>query len=411
MIRPLALAAALTLLTLPGAARAAYEVEVIESGADRPRLLLAQRPGETATLVLRFEVGAVDDGGLSGLTRLSQHALLAANQRLDLPAFLLDVHAAAATLAVETGVRSCQFVLTAHRDAFWPLARRLIEAVLAPRLLPAALARASGRAIHDATPDRTDDALAALVAATALPDGRYRNRPEGDRQVLETLGPDDVAEHVRRRLAPADATVILAGAFRREEALPVLRRLRGGEADPVERPALSVPVRSSFRSGREVNVAAYPLSLRGPADGAAARLVAALLEEELWRTFRDAGAGSSFLVAVVPAPWLDLLVVALPATDPSRLDLRPHLRAAVERIRAGRLDPAALERGRGAALAALRREDEASEPLGRALAAGGSGWHGPAVAAALEAGAAPGAAGAWLDPAGAVELTFEGRRR
>jgi hypothetical protein len=402
-------AAALALLLCPGLARPAFEVEALREGPDRPRLLLAPRTGELATLVIRFEVGAVDDGGLSGLTRLTQHALLAANRRLDLPALRTDLHAAAATLTVETGLRSAQFVLTAHREAFWPLARRLLEAVLSPRLAPDALPRAAARAVHEPVPERADEALVGLVAATALPDGRYRNRPEGDRQILETLGVDDVADHLAHRFTPADATVVLAGAFPRGQALELLRRFRGGSTHPVERPTLAVPVRTTIRSGREVHLVAYPLPLHGPGDGAKARLLGALVEDELWRTFRDAGVGYSFLVAAAPAPWLDLLVVSLPATDPSRLDLRPHLRQVLERIRGDRLEAAALARGRAAALAALRAEDEAAEPLARSLAAGGTAWHGPAVAGAL-ATASPADAATWLDPANAIEISFGGRR-
>jgi predicted Zn-dependent peptidase len=403
---------ALLLALGPAPTRAAFEVEALHEGPDRPHLLLAPRPAETATLVVRFPVGSVDDGGLSGLTRLTQQALLAANQRVDLPALLLDLHAAAATLRVETGLRSCQFVLTAHRDAFPPLAHRLLEALLAPHLVPAALPRAAARAVHEALPERAEDALVALVAATALSDGRYRNRPEGDRQIIETLGPDDVADHLEHHFAPAEATVVLAGAFRRDEALKVARRFRGGAARPVVRPTLTVPVRTSFRGSREINVVAYPLALRGPRDAATARLLTALVEGELWRTFRDAGAGYAFLVSTVPAPWQDLLLVTLPATDPSRLDLRPHLRQALERVRSGRLDEATVARERAVALAALRAEDEAPEPLARALADGGEAWHGAAVAQALAAPGAPGLAdlSSWLDPAAAVEITFGGRR-
>lgn len=414
MTRPAALAlACLAALLAAPPARAEFEVEVIHDGPDRPRLLLAPRPAETSTLVLRFETGSVDDGGLSGLTRLSQAALLAANQRLDRAALFLELHAAAATLRMETGPRSCQFVLTAPKASFWPLARRLIEAVLAPRLLPAALPGAAARAIHEALPERREADLAALVAATAFTDGRYRNRPEGDRQVIETLGAEDVQDHLAAHFAPAHATVVLAGTFPRAEALGVLRRFRGGQPREVERPALVVPIQASLVGRRLVNVTAFRLPLHGPRDAAAARLLAAVLEGELTRTFRDAGVGYGSVVAVAPAPWLDLLVVALPAQDPAGVDLRKQLQLAIERVRRGRPDEATVARDRAAALAGLRRTDRDPEALALALADGGEAWHGPAVAQALASPGAPGLGGAadWLDPAGAIEITFGGRRR
>jgi len=51
------------LALLPALALAApFDVESIPVESRQPRILLARRPGQTATLLVRFEAGAVDDG-------------------------------------------------------------------------------------------------------------------------------------------------------------------------------------------------------------------------------------------------------------------------------------------------------------------------------------------------------------
>jgi predicted Zn-dependent peptidase len=406
-----AVAAALA-LALPSAALAAFEVEVIEAGPDQPRLVLARRPGEVATLAVVFSAGGVDDGARSGLTRLAQRALLEANRKLAWEPFVIALHAAHAELEVDTGLRECAFTLTAHRKDFGALARQLAEALLAPRFDPALLPRALARALHDGREPGHGTGLLTEVASTAIDDARYKNQPLGDREQLEMFGADEVAAHLRGPLAPARATVVATGAYDRDELLRLLRRYRGGAAAAPERPALSVPVAARFRSAREAHVMAFPVRLAGAREAAGLRVLAGLVEQELWRGFRRMGVAYSFTVAPVVSPWLDLLLVVLPAQDGSAIALDGALREAVERVRAGGFDDETLGREKAAALAALRAADADPPALAAALAAGGPGWHGAPVAAALEGldrAAVQQLAKAWLDPGRAVSLDFSPR--
>jgi len=357
------------------------ETPLVDPG--QPRLLLARRPGQTATVRITFTAGAVDDGGRKGLTRLGQHALLAANRRVDFEALLLGVHASAGELTVETRQRDCAFSLTADRRDFGPLARQLLTAVLSPQLDAARFPSAQARAMRDGLQQGGGQDFLTLVAALAVEDGRYRNEPYGDRDSLEALTFQDVAAHVRDRLAPANATIVVTGAFDREELLRMAHGFGGGRAIPVARPTLGVPFRTRKLASSELYILGYQVRYETPRDAAVARLATALIDGELWRRFRQAGLGYSYTVTPLRSAWLDLLVLLVPASDPSALDLSGYLLETVERVREGRYDDGQLERARRAALADLVAIDRDPGAMAHALAEGGAGWHGRAVAEEL----------------------------
>lgn len=380
------LALGVGLLLAPELSRAAsFEVEALPPAPGQPRILLARRPGRLATIRILFGAGAVEDGERRGLTRLTQHALLAANRRLDHEALLLDVHAAAADLRVETGVKDSAFVLTADRRDFPRLAKQLAAAVLSPRLDSTRYSRAAALAMIDGRQPGGGATLLSLVASLTMDDGRYLNEPFGERGALESLTFDDVAEHLDRFMSPAQATVIVTGRFDRDDMLRFLRGFRGGRATVPSRPNVTLPIRIRKRAENETYLLGYSLQLSTPRDAAAARLAAALIDTELWKRFRDAGVGYTFTVTPVRTPWLDMLLVLLPAHDPSALDLSSHVLDVIERVRTGRFDDARLDHCRKAALAELEEEDRDPGALARALSRHGETWHGPKVVDALRA--------------------------
>lgn len=380
----LRIAATLALVAGPAWAQGP-EVEAPPSGPGQPQVVLARRPGRTATIQITFSAGSVDDGGLLGLTRLSQHALLVANQGLDHAAFLTGVYASAGQLEVETGLRTCGFRLTAdHRD-FMALARQLAGAVLAPRLDPARLRDARARALLDAREKGGGLGALSRLASLVIEDGRYINPPYGNETSLWSLGAQEVAGRVAGPLAPANATVVVTGRFDRDEMLRFLDRFSGGTAREVDRPALGVPFRKRVESQRELYLLGHRLEPRTARDVGALRVASALLDEELWRRFRQAGLTYGYSVAPHLSPWLDLLLVMVPAHDPEHTDLTPVLQGAIEAVRAGRYDDAQLERARGAALARLAEEERDPAALAAELASGRLTWRRGEVVEAVRA--------------------------
>jgi predicted Zn-dependent peptidase len=409
--RPGALAwlASALLLAAATPAGAAFETEVFSEGSDRPKLMLARRPGEQATISITFSSGSFDDGGRSGLTRLTQRALLESNGRLDWERFVTELYAAGASLSIDTGLRQSGFTLTAHRKDFARLSRTLVEAVLAPRLLPDRLPRALARTLHDGSDPSHGSGLIALLTAVAAEDPRFRNEPYGDREQIEFFTDGDVSDHLAGPFAPARATIVVTGRFDRDEMLRLLRRFHGGVGVAPVKAALSLPAISQFRSAGELVVLGFPIRLSSPQDAAAARVVAGLARQELWRTFRRQGVAYSFTVEPVCLPWIDLLMVILPTGSDSPDGVDQALRAALERVRSGQFDDEALAREVAAASAALLEADARAPDLAAALAAGGPQWHGAGVAAAMRAldrTAVRAAAFAWLDQTRLISLVF-----
>jgi predicted Zn-dependent peptidase len=406
--RPLRTAAALALLLLACGAEAAVEVAETAAAGGAPAVVVARQDGAQAALRIQFEVGAVDDGEDAGLTRLAQHALLHANERLDAADLLLGVFAAGGRLDLEISEHTCAFVLTAHRDDLLPLARRLAPALLAPRLaprrFPAALARV--KLEGGAEGDRAGDV--GFLAALAVEDGRYRNEPAGTEFSLAGIEPRDVAAHVGRFFVPANATVVATCDVDAAAVRSVVAPFRGGRAHVREAPFVRLPFTWKGQASREVHLLAHVLALRDAQDAAAARVLAAVVEGRLWRRFRDAGQAYAFGAFVARPGWRDLLVVTLPSRTHATT-VEPALRSELAAIAEGRLEDGELERARGAALGAFAREERDAAVLAAALAEGGAAWHGPAVEAALrtvDAAAFRARVAPWLDRARSMYLAL-----
>jgi hypothetical protein len=386
-----------------------FEVEELPAAEGQPRVILAPRAGPRAALVVSFAAGSVDDGNRAGLVRLAQHALLSANQRLAYGPFLLDVYASAGELAVETDPRDSAFVLEADGRDFTPLATRLLQALLAPRLDPARWHLAVARTVHDGHRPGGGGNLHSFVASIVIEDTRYRNEPYGDPDQIDLIGRAEVERELRSRLSPANATVVVAGAFDRGAIVRALRGLRGGSPAATPPPRLALPFATRRAADREIHVLAHPMKIESARDAAVARVLGAAVEDELWRRFRQAGVGYSFTVLPARTPWLDLFVVVLPAHDPSSIDLAPYLKESLERVAGGKLDDARLAAARTVALARLRAVDEDPTALAGELAAGGASWHGAAVAqaiASLDRAAFLETASRWLAPESAIQLYF-----
>lgn len=375
-------------------------IEELPARPGEPRVLLTHREGGTAALVIRFACGAVDDD-LAGQTRLAQHALLAANARLDLAQFTDDLHAAAATLHMTTGARDATFVLTADRRDFPLLARRLATALLDPQFLPDRLQQAVDRARLD---DPGEPDLLQTLATVAGDDVRYGNSAVASVEELDAITVGHVARHLKGRLSPANAVVVVSGSFQRAETVRMLRAFRGGMPSAKRRVRLAVPFETRRASPHEYHVLAFPLSIDGPRQAASARLVGEVLSNALWRRFRRAGLGYSQEASAIRNDWIEVLVLFVAARD-AGVDLEPVLREVVAEILEGKLSEADLERARAAVRAQLLKTDAEPEELALMLASAGPVWQSRELAAELERLDRPALLDTvrrWLDPGSSI---------
>ncbi|MFO0583050.1 MAG: hypothetical protein U0229_12325 [Anaeromyxobacter sp.] len=376
--------------------------EAVDLGPGAPRLLLAPRDGPEASLLVRFASGSFDDAQ-AGEAQLTLHALLATNPRFDLGRFLLDVRAAGARFEQRTGVRESTLQLTADRREFPALARRLAEAALSATFEPLRLADATTRALLDLP---TSPTAGELVAELAAEEPGYVNPPVVARADLLALRQARVKARIVSGFSPAAATVVVAGAFDRAEAIALVRPHRGGVRPPVAPLRTPGPFEARRASDRHVVLFAAPVELSSARDAAALRVAAALLDAGLWERFRLSGAGYAPGAEAFRAPWAALLVAVLPAHAYARR-LEPELRALVDELRTGRYELSDLDRAKGAVRGELLAVDRDPAALAAALAAGGSTWHGAEVAReidALDRAGLTAILSGWLDPARSIYL-------
>jgi hypothetical protein len=383
-VTPAAIAAAALLTAATPLSSRPFSFEVWRPTPRHPEVLLAPRPGGRAAAIIRFHAGAADDGDSPGLTRLAQLALLRGNVRLEHGTLIEEVYASGGTLTVTTDLATCDFRLEAGAEEFDRLARLLLQALLAPELR-------GGRSFEDVREKGLRDeresgggGLLAAVASLAARDPAYGNPIHGEQATLEGLTLADVRRHVAELLSPANATVVLAGRFDPGAARRVLAPLAGGSARPRSRPGLQAPFGMQVPSRREMYLVAFEARFEDAGRVAAARLAAAILGERMHETFRARGVGYSELALAVHTPWLDAMVVGLPAHDPSELPLGTIVEELIASVRDGEVEAAELARNRGWVLGELERIDRDAGALAAELAAGAGGpWYGPGMVQAL----------------------------
>jgi predicted Zn-dependent peptidase len=344
-----------------------------------PRVVLAPRAGPQATIAIHFHSGSVQDGTSSGLTRVSQYAMLVANRSGSYRSLMLDCFGAGASLEIQTGLRESAFVLTAPQRDFERLARELASMVLAPVLLPARFNEAVERTLHDAREPGHGRDLVSIIAAKVLDDPRYQNDPYGERGAIERISTEEVRAQLQGPLSPANATVVVTGDFVPESVRRWLHKLQGGRAQPQSRADLSTPFGVQVPATQEIFILAYKSSFQTAQQSAAARVLASMIEERVDRVFRDRGVGYSQWIIPFHSPWLDLMVIGLPAHQASDRPLGPDLEDQVIDVREGSFKDDELERNRAHVLAELDEIDRSAPLLAEALGVGEGEWFGPQV--------------------------------
>jgi predicted Zn-dependent peptidase len=375
--------AAFLTLALTAAVPAPLSSRSLPARAGRPAAMLAQRPGPRAALVVRFQVGSVDDatrdGPAAGLGHVAQLAMIHANRRLDAIEMAKEVFASDGELAVVTGLETCEFRLEAARGDFDRLADRLVSALLDPAIQGgAAFEAVRDKALHDRRAGRGGEGVEE-IARVVVPEAAYRAPPNGDRDVLERLTPEDVRGHVARWFVPANATLVFAGAFDARKAEALARRFAGGARATRVALAVATPMAMMSPSRRELYVAVF----RRPAPvPPAAWLLAAILDERL-EALRDRGVTYAYSVEVTGAAWLSGLALIVPVAEGDGPAAMREVEAILAELRSGKVTQEELVRNREHLLGELERIDGSAAELARELSRG-SGTFGPEQVAALE---------------------------
>jgi hypothetical protein len=374
-----------------------------------PLVVLAPRQIDQATLLVRFYSGAFSDGETPGLTRFAQRVLVDANRRTTSLTLARALFASAARLKITTGLRSCQFELTAGRGDFERLAALVFPMLLAPDLEARALPEARERARHDQRESYGGD-FAGLVARVAIEEPGYRNPVHGTEAGLERIETAQVRDYLAGPLSPANATVVVTGGFDPGRIRALLAGLAGGVAPPDRSVDLITPFSLQVPASSEIYLVGFKIALAKTDDSAVARLVGTLLQEKIHRALRRRGLGYSELAVPLHAGWLDLFLVMLPAHDPSDQPLGGYVEDRIGELLHGAFTDEDLARNRAALLAELEATDRNSTALARELADGrGGGWYGPALASrlrTLDRDALMQALPSLLDPAGAVRILY-----
>jgi len=362
---------------------AEFGFEAIPARAGRPRIVLAPRPGATAVMLVSFAAGSFDDGQRPGLTRLAQHALLEANERGDYGDLLASVFRGGGRLEMETGVHDAQFVLTADARDFGALAPVVARMLLSPVIDRERFNLARARAHQDERQIGKGATLLPFLAQVAFSDARYQTNPYGDSSIQD-IEADEVAAHVRSVMTPANATVVLTGAFDRSRMLSELARYAGGTPRRLERPELTLPLSSMIPSGVEMRILGYPFAVTSATEAAGVRILGEILQQRIIERFRGEGVGYSPVVWPVHTSWLDVLLIVLPAHD-ALTDLSSDMREVVDEVSGDHLAAGLFERGRSHTYESMRRTDTHPRELASELTTPEVPWYGRATAESARA--------------------------
>ena len=387
------------LAAAPGSAAAGdgdFESVTSRVSAAHPRLVLAPRDAADATIVVVFDTGSIDDRLTSGVTRVTQHALLHANLADDCLSFQREVFGAGGNLQVQTEVREASFVLTVPRADFPTLAPRFLKLLLSPKLDKKGFERAVRLTLNDELESGGMGDLFSFIASSVIlveggeGGGDYNTPPYGEPETVRTLNFKDVQRQVAERFAPANATVVVTGGFAPKTVGPWLAKVSGGKARRSStRPDIEgfLPMRFDRWSPRELHLRAQVVTLSSPRRVAAAHVLPLVLNDATFTTLRPKGLTYTPMAAPVVKPWLDFSLLVVPVANAEDVAVEPILDDLVGAIRDGKLTDAEYESHRAFALAEIRRADRDSALLAEALATGTGRveWHTPEMVAALRA--------------------------
>lgn len=331
--------------------------ERFRPSSHHPRVILAERAGLLGCLRIAFAAGAVHDGEMPGLTRVSQMAVLHDENRPLYRSLMLALDKVGGSLVIETGVTDSALTLVAPAPEFDDLAAKLVRAVLVPNVESLNLPAAKARAISDRNDTNTDQA-ALLLASKAFDDSRYANPPLGRRDVIQILQRSDLKKHFAGPLAPANATVVVTGRFDRARFRSLLRGISGGIDQPTLRPSAPIAGAHPVPSVINMSLVAFPVTLHGPEDVAKLWMSAKLVEEHLFGEFRARGIAYQVSSGPQHHRWLDFLLVTVPFGEEAPDAPEALITREIEALFEDGLDDRTIGRNRRAVLESLAEIDQ-----------------------------------------------------
>jgi zinc protease len=207
-----------------------------------------------------FAIRAAFPGGLrteqpelNGVTALLSRSLTRGTAAHDAEAVSHLVDSMAGSLGAAAG-RSSMSVRGEFLSRYLEPAFSLFADVLtAPRFPEAEVARERELLLQDiaSRDDRPSSMAFELFTHTLFLKHPYRLSALGERQSVERLGPAALAEHHRRFLAPAQATLVVVGDVDTGRILELAEQRFGGAASEPPRP-LEVPTEGPWSGPREV---------------------------------------------------------------------------------------------------------------------------------------------------------------
>lgn len=332
-----------------------------------PSLSLAPRDAPIGVLRVEFRSGAVADGHRPGLTKLTLHAMLAANDAIDYEELKLALFSSAATLEVETGMDRSAITLTSPASAFGALAEKVAKLCLTPKLSASDLDRA--KAIARQAETRSEQVrLSSLFVRGVRGAPKYSNDPEGDDEVLQDISLKDLNKHLAGPMSPAKARIILTGTFDAPRMKALFAHFPGAE-DKDKPPAVAhgdLAGRYQAPGIQRMTLLGHTLDFSSPKAIAAAYLTRNLLDHRV-RSRADTSL-MPLRVELIHEKSLDALVVAYAHAAGAQSDTPVDVAAAVAEIRGGAFSEEELEDGRKAVRIELTTIDRDPRALAEALA-------------------------------------------
>ncbi len=406
---------------------AAPTVEVWRAGPLSPRVVLAPDPNAAdAALHVLFRAGAADDLLEEGLTRVSQYALLHGQDGAPFAALDGALYGAGAEMHVGTSVRECSFTIVSPKGGFDALAAKVVRQLLTPKVSDEGVARARHLALTDVLQVGSDEWQNAFVAAAVLVTegveggGDYNNPIYGDASVIRRMNAVSVKKHLREKLSPANAVVVVTGGFDPKKIKALLAGAKGGKERALHRPDIVkyLPFeRDSAAVPREIHLQLQVVDVTDARSAAVVHVLAAYLHDRLVWRLRKSGHVYSPMVTTSFKEWLDFILIGFEVTPGGAdKDLRAVMMTEIDELEEGKVDAGSLKRA--AAIAKNRLEQLEMNPgaYAQALEAHARGVTavGPEVRAVLtsvDEAALVDAAQKYLSRSRAVSFVFGTTRR
>jgi predicted Zn-dependent peptidase len=329
-------------------------------------VIMAPGGGPRSTAYFEFEAGTSDDGTTPGLTLLALHAVISANARQSYGDLISELYASGSELSFDVATHRSHVMLSAPNDRFPQLLSKVTNLLFYPRLAPGALSGARRRAgHHNSAPDMLEALMHTLQMSS-------KDAPEADR-VEETYSNTEletIVRHARKVFCPANATIVVTGAFDPGRVRQTLGELRGGVSlAGSSRDGAKVSGAYTVPSRSNLELFAFPIALDSEESHASALLFASLLEDFVQTRARRLGLAYTVQASPVHSDWSDFVLLSVPLGDEAPSHTGEELQRQLSQFIGTAITDEAVKRNQQAVLRSLEELQEQPEALSLALAA------------------------------------------